>query len=134
MLTQDEKIALLVADLRANAHLQGTNYLCRNDKYCCLGRACEVAIANGLDVKKRSESNGKAMVTKYDDFAGSMPDSVRDWYGFSYNEGLFFPNEEGPEYTELTSCNDFYRLTFPEIASLIEARPEGMFVSTNTVK
>lgn len=48
-------------------------------KYCCLGVACEVALANGLDIPRTRTSSGNRA---YDEASVLLPLAVTQWFGF----------------------------------------------------
>ena len=76
--------------------------------YCCLGRACEVAIANGLKVIK-VEDNGFL----YDGSCSYLPASVVIWLGMTENPVIH--NYKGEKYTA-DDMNDALEYSFAEIA------------------
>lgn len=97
-------------------------------KYCCLGVACEIAIANGL-VLDRAEQRGVVAdmtVIEYDGERDHLPESVMDWYGFEDNNpALCYINEEGDQVWDTASnFNDDDaglddQLSFTEIADAV---------------
>ena len=87
--------------LRSGKHKQGRRALRDNGCYCCLGVLCEVS---GLPY------NG------HDSFP---PVSVCDWAGLlAYNPQVLIDGKE----LALTTLNDDYRMSFNEIADLIESQ------------
>lgn len=91
---------------------------------CCLDVACRVAIANGIELTEKMSpdglpSDGKVKRGYLDDgfriynFTG-LPRQAMRWFGFS--------NSEVPlgEKSAIT-LNDDFKLTFSEIADVIEA-------------
>lgn len=126
--TQKANLRLFVAALRSGKYRQTKGNLAEFDlrakkkKLCCLGVACEVAKANGLNVEvRRDESN----LYYYNGILTSLPPEVRDFYGFvDVNPAL---NVIG---TELESCgrgslraavlNDDYNQSFRQLADLFE--------------
>lgn len=87
----------MVAELRTGGHRQARNFLATEEGFCCLGVACEVAMAGGLDMVKeeRSHQPHEAMalwVTHffYNPVAKSepgservLPTAVARWFGFT---------------------------------------------------
>ena len=117
---------LWTADLRANGDKQGKNCLRdKEDKYCCLGRLVELAIAEGVPVTWDANKSAKIFYLRGDNgliWGGVLPPSVQDWAGLS---------QINPAIGE-TNCidaNDNKSKTFDEIADLIDehisGEPEG---------
>lgn len=82
-----ENIQKLVDELRSGKYKQARGQLAitqldNTEGYCCLGVACEVAIANGVPVEKRRDENN-AWEILYDDASGTLPISVQNFYGFA---------------------------------------------------
>lgn len=117
MAVNRERVEMLVQALESGDYSQARGGLARvrGDgviSYCCLGVACEVAIANGAKVEKRVHLD----FVEYDDNKGRLPDSVIDWYGFdSEDPRLKDPNHRT---TSAASWNDNRGKTLPEIAAL----------------
>jgi len=132
---QLERIKLWEQELLNPDRIQGTGRLAYTDggvdKFCCLGIACEVAIANGLEVNRSKIQGveGGMTIHRYDGNADHMPPSVAAWYGFTdidgHNPQLRYVDPEGREVR--ANAADFNdgdaglddRLTFPEIAAAI---------------
>jgi len=120
-----ERVALLVEALRDGSWVQGRERL-RNggDEYCCLGVACEVAIANGCVVTVGQHDNGFYV---YDGFSDFLPPSVREWYGFVSPDpavGRLRPIGHQPENSirlAATKANDLLNKSLAEIGELFEA-------------
>lgn len=79
-------------------------------KYCCLGVACEVAIANGVAVTERVRETG---AIEFDGKIGYLPEEVQDWLGI--------PGEDPALDSEITAAqaNDGKNMSFIEIAALV---------------
>ena len=114
-----ERLALGVAALRSNEYTQGRGVLKQNSggviRHCCLGVLCEVAMANGLNLKVQ-EPSGAQETYSFEESVASLPESVIIWYGFESND---------PELTEgvfAITANDYRRWSFEQIASAFEPR------------
>lgn len=112
-----ERLRLWVAALRSGEFPQGKDVLCRvspaGDTYCCLGVACEVAIANGLDIGTATRRWAK----RYDNEDLILPQVVADWYGLGSRDPMLIHGES----RDIASIwNDSARLDFEEIAKAIE--------------
>lgn len=129
-----ENIALWVQALRSGEFEQGRAWLNLNNRYCCLGVACEIAIRNGVELS--TEIHGGAAV-HYNDGLNSptakvLPTRVREWLGLAVgstdpyvrtarelHEAQYGTIPAGNS-VQLTACNDVYRLDFATIATMIE--------------
>jgi hypothetical protein len=120
-------------DLESGRHMQGRDALAqeRNDgkvEYCCLGRACEIAIQEGLgSLERRREEDG---VFCYDGEEWELPSALADKLGLEtdpivildeallsevpYVYPILYPN--GPTVTFL---NDTCEMSFEEIAKVL---------------
>lgn len=120
-----ERIRLLVEALESGDYEQGQGHLNLGGKFCCLGVACEVAIANGLQVEKTTELyyGTNHMIVSYDGSSGFLPLSVANWYGFEGSESHIFGgrynpiiNVPGAGRVPAATANDAFGKTLPEIA------------------
>lgn len=132
----------LVTALRSGDYKQGTGVLRSGDKFCCLGVACD-----RFDPKQwtRTEAYGGTYAETYGPThsINMLPDDVKDYYGFATDGGGFDLSYEVPYAAQLRKAgsrypaapvaalwraNDVAGLTFGQIADIIEAEPEGLFV------
>lgn len=130
-MANQENIRKWVEALRSGTYAQTIGRLADNVGFCCLGVACEVAIANGVALSKRqTESLAGTFEYAYGPewSEGELPDIVAEWLGF-YDEGddeyshatdPSLPTTEHPTYS-CASWNDEAKATFSKIADLIEA-------------
>lgn len=121
MTVNKERVRLLVAALRSGKFRQGLGALARYSQsrrrieYCCLGVACEVARANGLELARTKvrPGSGAYMYGDVDQYEISeLPPSVAEWYGLSQNPVI--------DNTKATTANDTTRLNFKQIADAFE--------------
>jgi hypothetical protein len=101
------------AALRSGRFKQGTGFLrTNNEKYCCLGVLCQLAVEAGVDVKVTTPEFGPKRYT-YDGRVGLLPTSVQKWAGLDTG---------GPRagVESLTNLNDF-GVDFGRIAELIDS-------------
>lgn len=107
-----------VAALRSGEYEQWRGALRNEDRYCCLGVACDVyAKATG-----EGEWDGHDFIVPDPSVPGLLPGAVREWLGLAVgNKGWM---QKG---LSLTARNDA-GATFAEIADLIESEPDGLFV------
>lgn len=108
-----------VAALRSGNYRQGIGKLKQNDRYCCLGVACELYQQAVGDLWVRAEVTG---VTYYNNNNENLPDEVQKWLGLVSEWGANAADIEA-----LTDKNDTGK-SFAEIADIIESEPEGLFV------
>lgn len=119
----EEIKAKWIAALRSGKYVQGVERLHRkslnNDEFCCLGVLCEIAADN--DVVDRvgtdySIGYWNRMTEGYASWA-SLPTSVMLWAGLRQDDPVINPFESA---TTLSNLNDSQRLSFDEIATVIE--------------
>lgn len=139
---------LWLEDLRSGKNKQTKNRLATVEEdgtvgYCCLGRACEVAIANGLDIPAETvvqyegtEDERTVIVYGKEREYLTLPLAVAEWYGLgaevSPELDVEYEVEDGtgvaralpdglPE-RNLTSLNDSLEnsYTFEQIADAVE--------------
>ncbi len=102
-----------VSALRSGEYKQGKDFLRVDDKFCCLGVLCELAVENNV-IDPAVEDLGD--VFTYDGSASFLPDSVVKWSGLtSPNPWVDYDNTDGP----ISEPNDS-GLSFEYIADLIE--------------
>ena len=113
--TQEKARRLWVRALRSGKYEWGKNHLHpTDDRYCCLGVLCEIAIKQGI-------------IESYLQRATGLPDKVRLWAGLDTAIGDF-SNKSLAEIND-----DATRNPFKKIANLIEKKPEGLFVERDGV-
>lgn len=112
-----------VAALRSGQFDQGTVKLRSANEYCCLGVACEVAIANGVNLKVKLYDEHAT----YDGETAYLPRQVSDWLGLSQenplaNDWLGISQEDPLIAPSLTAvqANDTLGWSFDQIADAIE--------------
>jgi hypothetical protein len=113
-----------VAALRSGEFKQGIGQLAHKrdnePRYCCLGVACELAARKGI-VSKQEE---RAQDIVYDNMLGGLPEPVREMLNLSTNNGQMYRDAISES---LAFLNDEKRLSFQEIAAIIESEPKGLF-------
>lgn len=103
-----------IAALTSGEYVQGTGYMCKNGKHCCLGVLGELAVEDGI-VTKQQGANGMAYGgTGYgsDDSHLEPVRRIVDWAGLPDSN----PMVDGQR---LSVWNDEVQLSFDEIAALI---------------
>ena len=106
-----------VAALRSGKFTQGTGWLERNGKYCCLGVACRVYQEEVGDLRVDIKRDGIVFDKKYYEYC---PLKVGKWLGLAKKDGKY-------QSSSLVEDND-NGLSFEEIANIIESEPIGLFI------
>jgi hypothetical protein len=139
----DARRRALVSALRSGRYRQTQGTLQRvetvdasRNGFCCLGVACEAAIADGLNLL--TEPRGAQVRYSYDNNVGSctaLPPAVTGWYGFGCdNPSLYVPREVFEQLAPgkctdywlpdvkfgATDLNDEWKLTLPQIGDCFE--------------
>ena len=146
-----ENMTLWLTALRSGEYGQGISYLkTHEDKFCCLGVACEVAMKNGVGVTIDNESTeGPVPFYRFHQVAQvteggfthapssrtHMLPAVAEWLGVDSNGDLVLPVEvlseseradyigrHGKHKTQVgaTFLNDEFRWSFGQIADAVE--------------
>lgn len=118
--TPAEARALWVTALRSGKYQQGQGALLRNGKYCCLGVACEVAIAHGVPISRVLRGGD----TLFGGAGEQLPGIVRDWLGLVNMNGVYVEDDFSPR--ALYADNDHCWKSFAQIADIIESNPRGL--------
>jgi len=127
-----------IAALRSGLFQQGNGYLRKDEEngptLCCLGVACELAILDGVEIKKkRNEADG---IYRYEETESILPEEVRKWLGLRSSDGgfdkaiLFGFSDRAHSLTQL---NDHARYDFNMIADFVELNPPGLFGDPNEI-
>jgi hypothetical protein len=106
--------------LRSGKYKKTTHHLSHNGKFCCLGVACEVAIANGVKLKVRDTKRFGQSRT-YNGLRNFPPLSVIKWLGFKKGKKV-------REFEQaLATLNDYKGKSFKAIADVIAEASEELF-------
>lgn len=110
-----------VRALRSGKYEQGVGSLSNDGLFCCLGVACEVAIKNGVPLKKTVTTFGDI---KYASSTAYLPKAVQKWLGMKTREGKFILYDFE---TSLADQNDGGGINFKTIADLIVKHQDQLF-------
>lgn len=118
-----ENLLLWVQALESGQFRQGRERLKRAGlgayEYCCLGVACELAMANGAPVLETFIDD----TIRFNDEIGYLPEAVQDWLGIPDED----PALDG--HVSAAQANDGRGMSFIEIAALVREfyglGPEG---------
>jgi hypothetical protein len=107
---------LWVAALRSRVYEQGKEHLRKGGKYCCLGVACEVALAAGV---RLTVKNTLGDATSYNGRLSYLPAEMTQWLGVECDaDGDVHVTPE--ECLTATSANDTLGWSFERIADELE--------------
>lgn len=135
-----ENIRLWVEWLRTKGLKQNVGSLAAQEHgeqewgYCCLGVACEAAIASGLNVAIQINvdtlsSKGDRGWKSYDNNVDVLPESVIQWLGLDSGDPVVRWTQDDNKFAQtLSTLNDQERWDFARIADAIEytfLREEG---------
>ena len=103
-----------VAELRSGKFPQGARYLLADERYCCLGVLCEIALRHDvpLEVRKVRQSGALAdveVVTSFDGLESALPSVVSQWADVSEfgnapaytNDSLAWRNDNGESFEQI---------------------------------
>ncbi len=110
--------------LRSRKYAQGTEYLNKDGKFCCLGVACHI-FAKELGLKTKVDEDGNGKYISYNRVMDYMPPKLMKFLGLRTRDGEYI-NENG-ELLNLAEDND-NGASFEIIAQIIESNPEKLFV------
>lgn len=104
-----------VTELRNPARTQGTGLMRDGEgRQCCLGVLCDIAVNHG--VISPPSLGTDILYYRYDGCGFFLSYKVTEWAGMTYNPSVPYNGHQ----ESLTFLNDVKRLTFPQIADLIE--------------
>lgn len=118
-----------LSELRSGRYKQGKEFLNKDEKLCCLGVLCEIAVDEGV-ITRQVRTSG---VVAYDQsVTGVLPEKVSKWAGLPDNnpwiEFPVLPDEQyitqrpnGRDSGPISNANDG-GLTFMQIADEIESQ------------
>ncbi len=105
-----------LAALRSGEYKQGTNFLQKEDEFCCLGVLCDLAVKEGvIPPGEYSDDWGPDVkVMLFAERSSLLPEAIVKWAGFEH---------DNPQIDDipLGYMNDKLGKTFSEIADAIES-------------
>lgn len=132
-----ENIKKWLAALRSGKYRQGYGHLRKNDRFCCLGVACDI-FQDHLDVraynydtipylyKPRKKGNGAFSSVV-------LPENIKNMLKLHTNDGKVLNNlrlSNGDEVDSLADLNDSGHASFNQIADFIEENWNAIFTIT----
>lgn len=120
-----DRLKLWSDELKTTTKMQGSGRLRNGDKYCCLGIAIEVAMAQGVEVVVKENVMTEMGLSEtgtygYDGEINHLPPIVAEWYGINQTPVLYDPDNHGAAISAI-SLNDVEHRSFPRIAAAIDA-------------
>lgn len=122
-----DNLRLWVADLRSGKFKQGKGGLrirptSDTVRHCCLGVACETAIANGVPLTIRNRAYDDAFVDDEsgDEWSGSLPPVVSKWLGIESDNIVWGSSDANASPNNAIGANDSYNWSFEKIADKLE--------------
>jgi len=122
----NENVIKWVEALQSGDYKQGKYVLKKEDRYCCLGVACDLYSKEHSDFKIVSQedctffgANSRGFSRGFGDSI-FLPSEVQEWLGLADKYGNF-------DESSLMGMNDEGK-SFEEIAEVILTSPEGLFV------
>lgn len=116
-----ENIRKWVEALRSGKYKQTRKGLRDAMGFCCLGVACEVAIANGVPLVVGTPNRIDSVWWSYDETASSLPGKVSDWLGLSGSYAVNPILDVSGKDRRASDLNDIDLADFTTIANCIEA-------------
>lgn len=118
-----------IAALRSGNYQQGRHVLNSSDGLCCLGVLCDLAVKAGVTHWDApgpiTDSTGVVYdaVRRCDNEIGILPAPVQEWAGLeTANPWLVVGDQPVCGHISMARANDDLRLSFPQLADLIEAQ------------
>jgi len=131
--TQKKRIAKLVAALLSGEYKQARGHLRKEDKFCCLGVACDIYRKTAKEGKWEQDVDG---VWRFLGEYSTLPEVVYEWFGFGTDDPPIGADRDGESisasvYNDGNDSNDgnnsdhIGKRSFKQIANLFEKRYLG---------
>lgn len=88
---QKERIDAWVEALESGKYKRTTSFLKNDNKYCCLGVACKVAIDMGENIETKEIDD----YTLFDGNEGVLTEKVKKMFGINDQTSFFLLNDDG---------------------------------------
>lgn len=112
-----KRVQLWVDALRSGKYKQARGRLeTSGGEYCCLGVACDVAIANGIDIDRQVSKYG---AVRYGETTSVLPRKVAAWFGFEESSPAVTVNEDFSAEVTCVFLNDDLHYNFNQIADAV---------------
>jgi hypothetical protein len=108
--------------LESGKYTQGIGALQQNNKHCCLGVLCELAVTEGIIQPPTLDIDGIYRYGSCQTWSTeTLPDEVIEWAEMNSNEGIIDTNIDDRHYVSLIEMNDD-GISFKKIAEKIRER------------
>ncbi len=138
--TPEEARELVAKALESGDYTQGNGFLCREDRYCCLGIACEMFIkheAGGLTKTGGLTKRGDSYLKEVQQYglegdpvfsSAFLPSNVMAWLDFKYRDGTWDKSMKvaGTRSTSSMAATNDAGVSFANIAVLFRNPPKGL--------
>lgn len=114
---------LWVEALESGVYPQGFGWLNDGGNFCCLGVACEVAIANGVSATRQTGHDHNPRVS-YDAELSRLPASVTAWLG-EQSSDIRVDVADCSQPASMVYLNDYLRWDFKAIAAALRSQYLG---------
>lgn len=119
-----------VEALRSGDYQQGKEYLRKDDKFCCLGVLCDLAVKAGVVTEAPGVNGSTLYGVEGDRDSEVLPRAVMDWAGLDDRVPSVVTSlhdddpDDDPEAVsiEVAELNDSFCYDFEALAELIEAQ------------
>ena len=108
-----------VEALKSGEYKQGTEYLCADGQYCCLGVLCDLYVKNvdeDLPIVEKFKGESEVMITYYNHDSEVLPDVVQEWAGMATDTGKYLSDTLCESSLAIDNDNG---ATFEELADVI---------------
>jgi hypothetical protein len=122
--------------LESGIYVKGEQHLAAGGRHCCLGVACEIAIAQGAEIERSAQTWGGVEYVYFDGADSLLPDSAQEWLGVAtgnfhipcewvkelnlkFTHPGVVESADGTGTFAITYLNDYSNITFPQIAGLV---------------
>lgn len=112
-----QRVEHLCQELESGRFSQAQNALRCDDRYCCLGVACDLHDSEPWK-EVSAPDRGRGDYFEYLGASGYLPREVGDWYGWVDYDNPVVIDEEGERRT-LSQLNDLFHSDFCTIAAAI---------------
>ena len=112
--------------LESGNYKRGTGVLRNNDKFCCLGVACDVSKVGEWEEPQNTDSVYTYKVMCHPAATGILPRDVQDELNMEHLDGQFVGKKPNDKFHSLVQMND-WGVPHKKIAEFIRKNPSRVF-------